>query len=56
NTVKVNSVNTAKGKRVTSAVGEQGIDAVKSKACWAESTSPLEVSALLPLDVPLCHF
>ncbi|GKA73787.1 hypothetical protein Tco_0780089, partial [Tanacetum coccineum] len=30
----VNSVNAAKGKRVTSAVGEQGIDAVKSKACW----------------------
>ncbi|GJW79611.1 ribonuclease H-like domain-containing protein [Tanacetum coccineum] len=29
-----NFVNTAKGKRVTSAVGEQGIDAVKSKACW----------------------
>ncbi|GJV70286.1 hypothetical protein Tco_1485795 [Tanacetum coccineum] len=29
---KVN--NTAKGKRVTSVVGEQGIDAVKSKACW----------------------
>ncbi|GJX98656.1 putative ribonuclease H-like domain-containing protein [Tanacetum coccineum] len=34
NTVKVNSVNTAKGKRVTSAVEEQGIDVVKSKACW----------------------
>ncbi|GJU65181.1 hypothetical protein Tco_1247016 [Tanacetum coccineum] len=34
NTVKVNFVNTAKGKRVTSAVGEQGIDVVKSKACW----------------------
>ncbi|GJV52117.1 hypothetical protein Tco_1447858, partial [Tanacetum coccineum] len=30
----VNSVNTAKGKMVTSVVGEQGIDAVKSKACW----------------------
>ncbi|GJX59935.1 ribonuclease H-like domain-containing protein [Tanacetum coccineum] len=30
----VDSVNTAKGKRVTSVVGEQGIDAVKSKACW----------------------
>ncbi|GKC64268.1 ribonuclease H-like domain-containing protein [Tanacetum coccineum] len=27
----VNSVNTTKGKRVTSVVGEQGIDAVKSK-------------------------
>ncbi|GJR68529.1 putative reverse transcriptase domain-containing protein [Tanacetum coccineum] len=34
NTVKENSVNAAKGKRVTSAVGEQGIDDVKSKACW----------------------
>ncbi|GJZ24653.1 hypothetical protein Tco_0562112 [Tanacetum coccineum] len=34
NTVKENFVNTAKGKRVTSAVGEQGIDDVKSKACW----------------------
>ncbi|GJZ50031.1 hypothetical protein Tco_0604221, partial [Tanacetum coccineum] len=34
NTVKVNSVNIAKGKRLTSAVGEQGIDTVKSKACW----------------------
>ncbi|GJT82806.1 hypothetical protein Tco_1057148 [Tanacetum coccineum] len=31
---EVNSVNTAKGKRVTIAVGEQGINAVKSKACW----------------------
>ncbi|GKC80321.1 hypothetical protein Tco_1131095 [Tanacetum coccineum] len=30
----VNFVKTAKGKRVTSAVGEQGIDVVKSKACW----------------------
>ncbi|GJW74489.1 hypothetical protein Tco_0133859 [Tanacetum coccineum] len=34
NTVKVNSVNTAKGKRVISAVGEQGINVVKSTACW----------------------
>ncbi|GJV29177.1 hypothetical protein Tco_1385625 [Tanacetum coccineum] len=34
NTVKVNSVNTDKGKRVTSAIGEQEINAVKSKACW----------------------
>ncbi|GJS65097.1 ribonuclease H-like domain-containing protein [Tanacetum coccineum] len=34
NTVKVNSVNTAKGKRVTSDFGEQGFDVVKSKACW----------------------
>ncbi|GKA05211.1 hypothetical protein Tco_0684331 [Tanacetum coccineum] len=34
NTVKVNFVNTAKGKRVTSDVGEQGINVVKSKACW----------------------
>ncbi|GKC00498.1 putative ribonuclease H-like domain-containing protein [Tanacetum coccineum] len=34
NTAKVNSVNTAKGKRVTSAVREQGINVVKSLACW----------------------
>ncbi|GJT74867.1 putative reverse transcriptase domain-containing protein [Tanacetum coccineum] len=34
NTVKVNSVNTAKGKRVISVVGEQEINDVKSKACW----------------------
>ncbi|GKD20313.1 hypothetical protein Tco_1222016 [Tanacetum coccineum] len=34
NTAKVNSVNTAKGKRVTSVVGEQEINAVKSSACW----------------------
>ncbi|GJZ85792.1 ribonuclease H-like domain-containing protein [Tanacetum coccineum] len=30
----LNSVNTAKGKRVTIDVGEQGINAVKSLACW----------------------
>ncbi|GJZ22813.1 hypothetical protein Tco_0559852 [Tanacetum coccineum] len=30
----VNSVNTAKGNRVTSDVGEQGINVVKSSACW----------------------
>ncbi|GKC59855.1 putative ribonuclease H-like domain-containing protein, partial [Tanacetum coccineum] len=30
----VNFVNTAKGNRVTSAVGEQGINVVKSSACW----------------------
>ncbi|GKE53470.1 hypothetical protein Tco_1488626, partial [Tanacetum coccineum] len=34
NIVKVNSINTAKGKRVTSVVREQEINAVKSKACW----------------------
>ncbi|GKA66672.1 ribonuclease H-like domain-containing protein [Tanacetum coccineum] len=34
NTTKVNSVNTAKGKRVTSDVGKQGINIVKSSACW----------------------
>ncbi|GJY07177.1 ribonuclease H-like domain-containing protein, partial [Tanacetum coccineum] len=34
NTAKVNSVNTAKGKTMTSAVGEQGINDVKSLACW----------------------
>ncbi|GJZ51190.1 retrovirus-related pol polyprotein from transposon TNT 1-94 [Tanacetum coccineum] len=30
----INSVITAKGNRVTSAVGEQGINDVKSLACW----------------------
>ncbi|GKA67704.1 hypothetical protein Tco_0767621 [Tanacetum coccineum] len=30
----VNSVNTAKGNRVISVVGEQGINAVKSSVCW----------------------
>ncbi|GJT04375.1 hypothetical protein Tco_0838837 [Tanacetum coccineum] len=34
NTAKVNSVNTAKGKRVISDVGKQGINAIKSSACW----------------------
>nr|GEX66518.1 uncharacterized mitochondrial protein AtMg00810-like [Tanacetum cinerariifolium] len=34
NTAKVNSVNTAKVNRVTSAVRKQGINAVKSSACW----------------------
>ncbi|GKE27506.1 putative ribonuclease H-like domain-containing protein, partial [Tanacetum coccineum] len=34
NTAKVNSVNIAKGNRVTSAVGEKGINVVKSSACW----------------------
>ncbi|GJS69206.1 hypothetical protein Tco_0702047 [Tanacetum coccineum] len=34
NTAKVNSVNTAKGNKVTSAAGEQGINAIKSSACW----------------------
>ncbi|GKD37684.1 ribonuclease H-like domain-containing protein [Tanacetum coccineum] len=32
--IDVNSINTAKGNRVTSAVGEQVINAVKSSACW----------------------
>ncbi|GKF82016.1 hypothetical protein Tco_0243672, partial [Tanacetum coccineum] len=34
NTAKVNSVNIAKGKRVTSVAGEQGINVVKSSSCW----------------------
>ncbi|GJT62406.1 hypothetical protein Tco_1005939 [Tanacetum coccineum] len=37
NTTKVNSVKTAKGNRVTSAVREQGFNAVKSSTCWADS-------------------
>ncbi|GKC03827.1 putative ribonuclease H-like domain-containing protein [Tanacetum coccineum] len=32
----VNSVNTTKGKRVSSAVGKQGINVVKSSACWGD--------------------
>ncbi|GKD50346.1 ribonuclease H-like domain-containing protein, partial [Tanacetum coccineum] len=39
NTAKVNSVNTDKGKSVTIAFGEQGINTVKSSACWADSSS-----------------
>nr|GEU55872.1 reverse transcriptase domain-containing protein [Tanacetum cinerariifolium] len=34
NTAKVNSVNIAKGNRVTGVVGKQRINAVKSSACW----------------------
>ncbi|GJU11641.1 retrovirus-related pol polyprotein from transposon TNT 1-94 [Tanacetum coccineum] len=34
NNAKVNSVNTAKGKRVPSVIGEQGINVVKSSTCW----------------------
>ncbi|GKC03728.1 hypothetical protein Tco_0995338 [Tanacetum coccineum] len=34
NTANINSVNTAKGNRVTSVVGEQRINAVKSSAYW----------------------
>ncbi|GJT52715.1 putative ribonuclease H-like domain-containing protein [Tanacetum coccineum] len=36
NRILNNKVNTAKGKRVTSAVGKQGINAVKSSACWGD--------------------
>ncbi|GJT75196.1 ribonuclease H-like domain-containing protein [Tanacetum coccineum] len=32
--MNVNSVNIAKGNKVTSAIGEQGINAIKSSACW----------------------
>nr|GEZ28482.1 ribonuclease H-like domain-containing protein [Tanacetum cinerariifolium] len=34
NAAKANSVNTAKGNKVTGVVGNQGINAVKSSACW----------------------
>nr|GEV76419.1 ribonuclease H-like domain-containing protein [Tanacetum cinerariifolium] len=34
NTAKVNSINPAKGNKVTSAARKQGINAVKSSACW----------------------
>ncbi|GKE19013.1 hypothetical protein Tco_1426590, partial [Tanacetum coccineum] len=40
----VNSVNTAKGNIVTSAVGEQMINVVKSSACWADSSLELKVN------------
>ncbi|GJR47815.1 putative ribonuclease H-like domain-containing protein [Tanacetum coccineum] len=43
NTAKINSINTTKGNRVTSAVGEQGINAVKSSACWADLSLELKV-------------
>ncbi|GJY88325.1 ribonuclease H-like domain-containing protein [Tanacetum coccineum] len=36
NIVKLNSVNTAKAKRVTSDFGKQGINAVKISACWGD--------------------
>ncbi|GJS95661.1 putative ribonuclease H-like domain-containing protein, partial [Tanacetum coccineum] len=39
NTVKVISINTAKGNRVKSTVGKQGINVVKSSAC--KETSPI---------------
>ncbi|GJW63487.1 ribonuclease H-like domain-containing protein [Tanacetum coccineum] len=42
NIAKINSINTAKGNRVTSDVGEQGINAVKSSACWADSSLELK--------------
>ncbi|GKB73747.1 putative ribonuclease H-like domain-containing protein [Tanacetum coccineum] len=42
NTVKGNSVNTAKEKRVTSVVREQEINAVKSKACWRPKIKVLD--------------
>ncbi|GJY23041.1 ribonuclease H-like domain-containing protein [Tanacetum coccineum] len=42
NTAKINFVNTAKGNRVTSNVGEQGINAIKSSACWADSSLELK--------------
>ncbi|GJR58133.1 putative ribonuclease H-like domain-containing protein [Tanacetum coccineum] len=46
NTAMVISVNIAKGNRVTSVVGEQGINVVKSSACWVwrpkiKETSPI---------------
>ncbi|GJS94970.1 hypothetical protein Tco_0801938 [Tanacetum coccineum] len=49
---KVNFVNTTKGNRVTSAVGEQGINAVKSSACWVwrpkiKADSSLELKGYL---------
>nr|GEY60207.1 hypothetical protein [Tanacetum cinerariifolium] len=34
NNAKENSVNTAKGNKVASVIGKQGINVVKSSACW----------------------
>nr|GEW00495.1 putative ribonuclease H-like domain-containing protein [Tanacetum cinerariifolium] len=34
NTAKVNPVNTVKGKSVTSDIGKQGVNVVKSSTCW----------------------
>ncbi|GJT50200.1 ribonuclease H-like domain-containing protein [Tanacetum coccineum] len=52
NTAKVNSVNTTKGNKVTSVVREQGINAVKSSACWVwrpkiKADSSLELKGYL---------
>ncbi|GJU26326.1 putative ribonuclease H-like domain-containing protein [Tanacetum coccineum] len=46
NIAKVNSVNTVKGKRVTSAVGEQGINVVKSVACWDDPQVTLKYTGI----------
>nr|GEV87618.1 hypothetical protein [Tanacetum cinerariifolium] len=37
-----NKINTAKGNRVTSAVGKQGINVVKSLACWGDPQDALK--------------
>ncbi|GJX71438.1 ribonuclease H-like domain-containing protein [Tanacetum coccineum] len=52
NTAKINSVNTDKGNRVTSAIGEQEINVVKSSACWVwrpkiKADSSLELKGYL---------
>ncbi|GJR73910.1 putative ribonuclease H-like domain-containing protein [Tanacetum coccineum] len=52
NTTKVNFVNTTKGNRVKSAVGEQGINVVKSSTCWVwrpkiKADSSLELKVLV---------
>nr|GEV66970.1 xylulose kinase-1 [Tanacetum cinerariifolium] len=65
NTAKVNSVNTAKGNRVIGVVGKQGINAVKSLACWVwrpnsknsgsyicDPQDALKIKDILSVDVP----
>nr|GEW14268.1 ribonuclease H-like domain-containing protein [Tanacetum cinerariifolium] len=42
NTAKENSVNTAKGYKVTSAAGNQRINAVKSSTCWGAPQDALK--------------
>ncbi|GKB37282.1 putative ribonuclease H-like domain-containing protein [Tanacetum coccineum] len=54
NTAKVNFVNTAKGNKVTSVVREQGINVVKSLACWVWRPK-IKVDSSLELKVLVVH-
>ncbi|GJU12037.1 putative ribonuclease H-like domain-containing protein [Tanacetum coccineum] len=48
--LNINSVNTPKGNRVTSVVGEQGFNAVRSLACWLNNQALTSVILLITLD------